>query len=111
AAAGPDGRWRPAPEVQEALTCRSPYGRTNQTQTSRVEEEPDLAHRRRRQALAARRPHDRDDRAVQPADRALDDGAPGGARAPLARARRPALGDGRDAVAHQGHPGLGQLTG
>ena len=44
---------RAAPEDTQALTCRSPDGRTNQTKTRRVEEEPDLADRRRRQALAA----------------------------------------------------------
>ena len=37
------------------------------------QQEPDLAHRRRRQALAARRPHDRDDRQLQPADGAFAD--------------------------------------
>src|SRR6185295_17957177 len=41
AAARPDHGGRAAPEDTQALTCRSPDGRTNQTKTRRVEEEPD----------------------------------------------------------------------
>ena len=55
------------------------------------EEGPDLARRRRRPALPARRPLHRDPRPVQPADRAVDHRAQRGARPRLARQGRAAL--------------------
>ena len=90
----------PDPAAADDGACAEPVslanlsrrnGRTNQTQKGGFEEEPDVAHRRRRQALAARRAHDRDDRPLQPADRALGDRGRRGARAALARPRRAAL--------------------
>ena len=55
-------------------------GSTTPADPRRRAQEPDLARRRRRSALPARRPRDRDDRALQRADRAVDDRARRGAR-------------------------------
>src|SRR3954464_3671118 len=79
------------------------YVRTSSTHPRGEQEESDLARRRRRSALAARRPRDRDDRPLQPADRAVRDRHRRGARQALARARRAAYEHGQEAPARQGH--------
>ena len=60
------------------------HGSSTSTHPRGRQEEPDLARRRRRSALAARRPHHRDPRPLQRPDRALDDHGRRGARALLA---------------------------
>ncbi len=80
---------RPAAADARHVTWSAADGRTNQAQESRVAEEPDLAHRRRRPPLAARRSHDRDDRPLQPADRPVDDRGRRRARPALARPTAP----------------------
>ena len=67
-----------------------PHVRTSPPHPRGEQEEPDLARGRGRPALAARRPLHRDDRALQPADGALDDRDRRGAPPALARPRRPA---------------------
>src|SRR5438105_14051499 len=72
---------------------------TTQAHACGRQEGPDLARRRRRSALAARRARDRDDRPLQPADGPVDDRDRRGTRTGLAGAGRPADADGAQAAA------------
>src|SRR6185295_13389766 len=101
---------RPTAADAGPVTWSAAHGRTNQTQKGWGQEEPDLAHRRRRPPLAARRPDDRDDRPLQPPDRPVDDRGRRGARPALDHARCPADANGCGALARQGHRGDGLIA-
>src|SRR6185312_443787 len=81
-------------------------GSTTSSDPRRRAQEPDLARRRRRSALQARRPRARDDRPLQRPDAAVDDRARRGARPPLARERRAAVGDRQQAAQDARHQRL-----
>ena len=91
-------------------TLTSPvYVSETSTNARRRTQEPHLAGCRRRPALQARRPSDRDRRALQRTDRPVDDRARRGQGQGLARPWRPADRHGQEAPAHAGHHRLSDI--